>query len=100
LPVKIKGLKRHTFCRVTWFDVLEDSVGDPAQANLVRRITHSTYWGQKRAPGTGIMCLVFTPTIDEDDQSQAGWICIPKNLVVDLKILRVVEEPDGDEAKV
>jgi hypothetical protein len=98
MAVNVKGLRRHTLCRITWFDVIEDNTGDPSEAHLVKRATYSMFWGQRRDRDSGIMSLVFTTTKDSDDQSQVGWLCIPKALVKKLEIIQLPEEDkDGDD---
>lgn len=95
---ELRALKKHTLCKIQWYDVQEDSVGDPNNAHLVSRTTFSLFWGTKMQPGTKIRNVIFSATVDPDGDSQSGWLCIPLSLINKLEVIvpaQAMEEKDA-----
>jgi hypothetical protein len=93
----LRTLAKHTLCKIVWFDIQEDSAGDPNSAHLIARTTYSMYWGTKMQPGTKIRNLIFTTTIDPDNESQQGWLCIPASLVASLEVIVPAEKMKNEK---
>jgi hypothetical protein len=82
----IAGLNRGDLVDITWVDIFEDSVGDPDKAELARRHSVGSVWGE--ATSFGVECLVTTTTLDERDHAQSGFCIYPKGCVVGVKVLK------------
>lgn len=84
-------LVRGDVVSVTWVDIYEDVTGDPAVAQLAKRVSFGLYWGTSTS--YGVPCIVTTTTLDQDVRGQSGFCIYPTSCVVDLKVVKRVRRP-------
>ena len=81
-----KPIARGDVIKVTWTDILEDSVSDPDKAQPAVRISYGLFWAQEvRGP---CECLVTTTTLDADNSSQSGYCIYPIGNVLKIEIVK------------
>ena len=78
--------ERGDLIQVDWVDIVEDPVGDPADAELRRRTSYGLFWD--RRDDAGVSVLVTTTTMDPDDSSQQGYCIYPSACVTRIKIIK------------
>jgi len=81
-------LKPYTLLKVTWFDIANDSVGDPDRVSLAERVTYGLFWKLAIDEDSEIDCIVLTVSDDKDDSSQQGWWCIPMACLSEIEVIR------------
>ena len=78
--------RRGDLVEVQWLDILEDSVGDPDQAELAPRVSVGYFWAVRKSHG--IDALVTTTTIDVGTTGQNGYCIYPLDAVARIKMIR------------
>ena len=91
MDLKVEELIRGDLIEVHWVDILEDSVGDPAEAVVAPRITVGYFWEQKISKGVPV--FVTTTTIDKEDTSQNGYCAYPEAVITRIKMIRRKRRP-------
>jgi hypothetical protein len=91
------NLAQGTLLSLEWFDIWEDSVGDPRKASLGIRHTFTMFWEVKES--LGIECLVTTNTLDQGNPDQQGWCCTPLACVKKIEVIRRPKKARAKKAK-
>jgi hypothetical protein len=81
---------RGDLVKVTWLDILEDSVGNPDAARPAERVSYALFWAKElRGP---VECLVTTTTIDKDNSSQIGYCIYPFGCILKIEVVKRISK--------
>jgi len=90
-------LQRGDLIQVEWLDVVEDSIGNPANAKPAHRTSYALFWERKSVNGSEI--LVTTTTIDKDVPDQQGWCAYPLGMVLSVRVIKRGKRPRAKREK-